>query len=230
MKPPYIPPPHDHVLETKGTCQYCGGPVDLMTDETFCCRCCNSQGKSLTTMGEPPPPRRVDASNGDQVAQYMGMIRNGYAMRIMSDGDAIELENFAHITALNKRQDKINICVLMSRPGATEAVAIIESNVFPSRDTILSNAWEVRILQWEDLMWQVISFDDEHLDAVSKLFLVCGFRIVDGIPTIIDKGDVRYFPINTAKTFTLENQASEEAVDIEIKGASEDLPPYPTKE
>jgi hypothetical protein len=179
-------------------------------------------------MGDPPPPRRVDVPNGDEIAKYMGMIHNGYAMRFMSDSNAIELENFAHVVALNRREDKINICVLMSRPGAAEAVAIVEANVFPSNNTALNSDWEVRIMQWEDLMWQVISIDEEKIDPVAKFFLVCGFRIVDGIPTVIDGESVRQFPIHTAKTFTLGKLPAESAVDIEIEGGtSKELPPYP---
>lgn len=205
--------------------------MDLMVDETFCCRCCNSQGKSLDTMQPPPPPRRVEVPDGDQIAKYMSMIHNGYAMRLMSDGNALELENFAHIVALNKREDVINICVMMDRPGAAEAVAIVEANVFPSDDEMLSDAWEVRIMQWENLMWQIVTIRDEHLDMVSKYFLACGFRIVDGIPTIIQGDEVRQFPIHTPKTFTLENLPPEGTLDVEIKGGtSEELPPYPTKE
>jgi len=230
-KPPYIPPPHDHIVETQGTCRYCGGPVDLMVDNTFCCRCCNSQGASLDAMGAPPPPRRVEVPDGDQIAKYMGMIHDGYAMRIMSDGNALELENFAHITALNQREDVINICILMSRPGAAEAVAIVEANVFPSDNEVLSDSWEVRIMQWEGLMWQVVSIKDEHLDPVAKYFLACGFRIVDGIPTVLEADGMRQFPIHTPKTFTLENLPPEGTLDVEIKGGtSEELPPYPKQD
>ena len=227
MKPPYIPPPHDHVLETKGECRYCGGPVDLMVDESFCCRCCSSQGKSLDAMVPPPPPRRVETTGGDQIAKYMGMMQNGYAMRLLSDGKAMELENFAHVIALNKREDKINICVLMMRPGAAEAVGVVQSNVFPSDDANLSDAWEVRIMQWEGLVWEVISIDEQYLSEVAKYFLACGFRIVDGVPTMLEGQNVRQFPIHTAKTYTLENLPPEQAVDVDIKGgASEELPAF----
>lgn len=204
--------------------------MDLMTDKTFECRCCGSIGQNLETMGSPQPPRRIGLKSGDDVARYVSQMENGYSMRILGEGRAVELEMLHHLIALNENKDRINICVLMKKPGATEAVGVVEGNVFPSDDEGLSNQWDVRIVRWEDLMWQVLSFNEDKLKEVAKLFLRCGFRIADGIPTMIVGDETRYFPIRTNKTYTLENMPSEQAVDVEIEGNTEQTPPYPEEE
>jgi hypothetical protein len=230
MNPPYIPPPDDRCVKHRADCQHCGGPVDLIVDDTFECRCCGSTGKTTNNMGSPRPPKRIDIKDGDDLAQYMARMENGYAMRIVGEGRAIELEVFAHLLALNKDKDRINICVLMMRPGAAEAVGIVESLVFPSDDETLSSQWEVRIVRWENLTWQVLSFDKDKLEEVAMCFLACGFRVVDGIPTMLVGGETHYFPIRTEKTYTIENMPAEEVVDIDIKDETTKTPPYPGKD
>lgn len=227
MKPPYIPPPHDHVVEYKGDCQHCGGPVELVTTGDLECRCCNSKGRALNAMSAPEAPKRIDVVNYDDVAKYIEKMQNGYAMRILSDGKALELESFAHILALNKRKDMINICVLMTAPGAAEAVGSVEKNVFPTDDDSLNHDWEVRVTQWENMMWQVLSFSEDKLNKVAKFFLLSGFHIVDGIPTIVSKDGNNYFPISTAKTYTIERMSKEGAIDVEVEGMEEEVPSFP---
>lgn len=220
MKPPYIPPIDSQSVSTIKECEYCGGPVDLLISQAYQCRCCLSYGNRPDQMGDPKPPRHISIESPLDISRYLSVMHNGYSIRILKHEVAIELESFANLLKLNQ-DPRIHVCVLMNRPGATEAVMMVESNTFPPGDDELNDQWDVRVVRWQDLDWHILSFPQGMLDQVKEDFAMCGFCLQLGIPTIVENDTSIYFPIYTPHTYTLFDAPKEIELDIEIEDIEE---------
>lgn len=71
--------------------------------------------------------------------------------------------------------------------------------------TVRNELYKIAIINWEDIIWILVSIPKEDAPLAGKMAEECGLRIADGVPTIIASEGVTQFPVNETNVFTLEN-------------------------
>jgi len=90
------------------------------------------------------------------------------------------------------------------RPGVRLFAVKLEYFYFEP-GTPKNDEYIFHIVNWEEMVWGVISIPKEYMDLAKKVAAEAGLRIADGTPHMIIGGGQRRFPMNTNNVFTLEN-------------------------
>ena len=92
------------------------------------------------------------------------------------------------------------------RPGVSECITLLEHKHYQPK-TPRNELFIMRLIDWNDIMWVIISIPIEEKNLMEAVADECGLRIADGIPTMISGGGVERFPISNERIFTLENKS-----------------------
>ncbi len=119
------------------------------------------------------------------------------------NGEPIE-ESAEASEAFFKREEFIHfICMLNPpRPGIRECIQLLEHTHYAMGTPANSHLW-FRVLLWEDLTWGIVSIpftDREYMESVAAL---CGLRISNSIPVMVNAKGMAPFPIHDLRTFML---------------------------
>lgn len=90
------------------------------------------------------------------------------------------------------------------KPGVSECAALVEFRHFrpgTQRNDLLS----IRLLDWEDIIWKIISIPEEDMEYMESIVGECGLIIMKAVPATIDKGQIITFPVKNERTFLLLN-------------------------
>jgi hypothetical protein len=90
--------------------------------------------------------------------------------------------------------------------GVMDCAASIEHR-YLNPSALRAKLFSMRVLDWEDVTWFIISVPLEDKDFVKNTSRAHGFKITDGTPVIIGEG-AQSFPVNNKRVFTLENDES----------------------
>lgn len=71
--------------------------------------------------------------------------------------------------------------------------------------TVRNELYKIAIINWEDIIWILVSIPKEDAPLAGKIAEECGLRFADGVPTIITSEGLAQFPVNETNLFTLEN-------------------------
>lgn len=90
------------------------------------------------------------------------------------------------------------------RPGFEDCIKMLEFTHYVP-NTERNHLFVMRVLDWADILWGIISIPFEEKHFMERMAQVNGLRIADGIPTMFAEGGVHPFPIMSRNLFTLEN-------------------------
>jgi len=71
--------------------------------------------------------------------------------------------------------------------------------------TVRNELFKIALINWEDIIWMLISIPKGDAPLAGKIAEECGLRFADGVPTIIASEGIVQFPVNESNLFTLEN-------------------------
>ena len=105
-----------------------------------------------------------------------------------------------------------------TRPGTQLFATRVEFEHFPPTNEELSNSWDLAMVNWQSIVWTVISVPIRYSNDLRKIAAECGLRFADGIPTIVCHPDqsigegkivkgmrVIHFPVDGKYAYHLEN-------------------------
>jgi len=90
------------------------------------------------------------------------------------------------------------------RPGVMLFAIKLEFWYFPP-DTEKNDDFVLHRIEWQSMLWMVVSIPRQYMDLAKKIAAESGLRIVDGIPTIITPEGTQPFPMGSDNVFALEN-------------------------
>jgi len=90
------------------------------------------------------------------------------------------------------------------RPGFRLFITRLEYEHYVP-DTVRNELLKLAIIDWESMIWAMVSIPKKEVPLAEKIAGECGLRIVNGVPTFIDKTGISQFPVNEPNLFTLEN-------------------------
>lgn len=90
------------------------------------------------------------------------------------------------------------------RPGVQLFAVRLEHEYYPPGSD-MNNDFCLRMFEWEDMKWIIVSVPKTEMDILKKVAHECGLKIADGVPTVFGSGKIETFPINNERVFTLEN-------------------------
>ncbi len=90
------------------------------------------------------------------------------------------------------------------RPGVRLCFTRLEYDYFPP-GTKSNDELFLRLINWEDMVWGIISIPKEKKELMERVASEIGLRIADGTPYLFTNGKVKVFPLNNERAFTLEN-------------------------
>lgn len=114
----------------------------------------------------------------------------------------------------------IHFIVLIYRPGVAEFMITFEAMFFEP-GTPANDHYHVTVVNWQDVMWSIVSVPAAYQAVVEKALPLFGLRMAQGVPAVISGGflvtvtptleamlgaDYELFPVsNLPRMFTLEN-------------------------
>jgi hypothetical protein len=90
------------------------------------------------------------------------------------------------------------------RPGVADCISLLENTYFKP-GTTRNDLFVMRIIEWEELTWVMVSIPISDKGLMEKAAQVSGLRVADGVPTMLQGGGVSHFPVSNERVFTLEN-------------------------
>lgn len=90
------------------------------------------------------------------------------------------------------------------RPGVKEWISLLEHTHYIPR-TPRNEFFQLRIIEWEDMIWFLVSIPVAERHLAEETAKKCGIRIADGVPTMFHREGVTRFPADNERVFTLEN-------------------------
>lgn len=72
-------------------------------------------------------------------------------------------------------------------------------------ETVRNELFKIALINWEDIIWILVSIPKEDAPLAEKIAEECGLRFADGVPTIFASEGLTQFPVNEPNLFTLEN-------------------------
>jgi len=102
--------------------------------------------------------------------------------------------NFVHFFGMLRPQ----------RPGVMLCFATLE-HVYFTPGTALSKDFFFRFWGLGNTIWAVVSIPQEKMSLMKQVATESGLRIAEGIPHISDGRQIKSFPINNERAFTLQN-------------------------
>ena len=90
------------------------------------------------------------------------------------------------------------------RPGVAECMTLVEHTHFKP-GTEKNELFIMRIIEWSEMVWVMMSIPHEDKSLVEKIAKECGLRIANGVPTAFTRDSIQQFPVNNERIFTFEN-------------------------
>lgn len=90
-----------------------------------------------------------------------------------------------------------------ARPGVKLFLSTLEYKWFPP-GTVKNALFTLTLLEWEDMLWDVVTIPkecEEHAKATAKM---TGMRIANGVPVLLST-TISTFPIGGDNVFSVEN-------------------------
>lgn len=98
----------------------------------------------------------------------------------------------------------LHLATLMNRPNVWECSTEVENTHYAPM-TPRNDLYNIRKLEWEGLMWAIISIPAGDRKLFEHIATKHGIRIADGTPTMVSSAGVSRFPLDLPNVFTLEN-------------------------
>ncbi len=92
------------------------------------------------------------------------------------------------------------------RRSVIECFAALEMTYF-SPVTSRNHLFMMRIMEWEGILWGIVSIPAEDIRSMTNTARVARISIVRGAPVRLTDGETRLFPISNKRVFTLENES-----------------------
>lgn len=111
------------------------------------------------------------------------------------------------LVRMSEVPDRLTLVSLLERPGLLRFLTLLEWSYF-SPKTKANEDFEIVLATWPDdapIRWAVAILPLLKLPETRRIAAETGMRIADGVPTKIDHGGVRRFPVDHARVFTIEN-------------------------
>lgn len=90
------------------------------------------------------------------------------------------------------------------RPGVSDCIQMLEHTHYKP-GTNRNHLFMMRLLDWQDMLWVIISIPIAEKVNMERVAQVNGLRVANGVPTMFAGGDVHHFPVSNDRIFTLEN-------------------------
>lgn len=110
---------------------------------------------------------------------------------------------------------RIHYIVLLIREGAVECAQELEHRHY-SVGTMRNDLFHVRFTNWSNLPWYIVSIPYGEQKMMEEVAREYGFRVADGIPTLLGFGPVATFPLSGDRVFTLEYTSTHLRYDISV--------------
>lgn len=90
------------------------------------------------------------------------------------------------------------------RPGVADCFQTLEFSYFKP-ETPRNHLYVLRILEWEEILWGIVSIPIEEKHLMEKSAQVNRLRIANGVPMMFMGDKCSQFPVSNDRVFTLEN-------------------------
>ncbi len=104
------------------------------------------------------------------------------------------------------KDDSFYVVSLSSRWGAKIFNVFVEYTLFPPSIPARNSLLNVGITKWEGSLYFVLEVPLSESETIRKKARLIGMKICDGIPTIVDRDERKYFPLSGKNVWTLENR------------------------
>ncbi len=92
------------------------------------------------------------------------------------------------------------------RPGFADCIQMLEHTHFVP-GTLRNVRFHVRIVNWQGIIWGIVSIPIAEKVLMERMAQVNGLRIASGTPIMLTDGGVHRFPVDCKNLFVLENIA-----------------------
>lgn len=94
--------------------------------------------------------------------------------------------------------------IMPARPGVQDCFEMLEHAHFKP-GTLRNDLFHLRLINWEGLIWGIVSIPIADKELMERMAQVNGLRITDSIPVMIGGGVASKFPIESPNLFTFTN-------------------------
>lgn len=109
---------------------------------------------------------------------------------------------------IDERRRSFWLICMTVRPCVHVFASYVEYSMYPPK-TERNASFELLEIPWEGLMYHVFGMPVRDMVEVRAIANACGLKIKDGVPTMIafkhGQPQQTFFPMNTRRCFTLEN-------------------------
>lgn len=103
------------------------------------------------------------------------------------------------------------------RPGVADCFQTLEFTYFKP-GTSRNHVFVMRVIEWEEILWGIVSIPIEEKHFMEKAAQVNRLRIADGIPMMLTGNGMRRFPVSNERIFTLENISGHPVYNMPFHG------------
>jgi hypothetical protein len=118
----------------------------------------------------------------------------------------IKYPDYRCLEELARHSGRLHLVALGERPGVYQFTRQLELVYFPPR-TPRNVDFEYRAVQWEGMIWALLSIPEKSRRFAERLAAKIGLRLADGVPTAFSSDDPSspaFFPMRGNDVWTLE--------------------------